>query len=154
MGFCLVTSAQNENFELQLLNNAKISLPPGVTTNLVIRLGNNTRVEELIKLKLQLPNGWRCFSDLNSILASQTQSTIKILCVNIPSKTPAGDYFINIQAYNKHGIIIGEVKIPVTIEPKYGLKIEFINGPEYVFAGDTLLRSLWYKTYRTAKLKL
>ena len=154
MGFCLVTSAQNENFELQLLNNAKISLPPGVTTNLVIRLGNNTRVEELINLKLQLPNGWRCFSDLNSILASQTQSTIKILCVNIPSKTPAGDYFINIQAYNKHGIIIGEVKIPVTIEPKYGLKIEFINGPEYVFAGDTLFAQFMVQNLSNSKTEI
>ncbi len=133
----IVAAAQRDSLELQLVNNDKISLPPGVTTNLAIRLVNPTKEDELVSLKIQLPKGWKCFSDLKDILALGAQTTMKILSLNIPNYTLAGDYFLEIEVKDKFGKKLNQIKLPLTIESKYALKVELLHGPEYVFAGET-----------------
>ena len=154
MEFSIVVSAQNDHLELQLVTNSRIPIEPGVTTNLVIRMVNNKVDDETVNLNLDLPKGWRCFSELSDIEASGSQSTLKILSINIPSKTPMGDYSIIIEGYTKQGKKFGELKIPVIIVPKYALLIEFINGPEYVFAGDTLLVQFMLQNQSNTKVEI
>jgi len=101
--FCnVVASAQQNNLEVKLLNNNKILLAPGITTNLGIKLVNNTKEDELITLKIQLPKGWKCFSNLNDIPIPNALSVLKILSINIPSYAPPGDYLIIIEAIDSH----------------------------------------------------
>ena len=123
LGFCLVTFAQNGNFELQLVNKAKIMFVPGATTNLVVRMENNTQEDAQVSLKINLPKGWKCFSELKDLQAPKLRSIIKILSLNIPSNTRADDYSISIEALNNKGEKIGKLKLPVTVVPKYSLKI-------------------------------
>jgi len=137
--FCnVVASAQQNNLEVKLLNNNKILLAPGITTNLGIKLVNNTKEDELITLKIQLPKGWKCFSNLNDIPIPNALSVLKILSINIPSYAPPGDYLIIIEAIDSHNSKLDEIKLPLTIKPKYALKVDLINGSEFVFAGDSV----------------
>lgn len=135
--FSAVVSAQNGNFDIQLVNNSKIKLSPGSSPNVVIKLVNNTNEDEQVSLKINTPQGWKCFSALKAIQAPASKSTFKILSFNIPTSSRAGDYSISIEAYDKKEQKIGVISVPVTIEPKYELSIKVIDGPEYVFASDT-----------------
>lgn len=135
--FSAVVSAQNVNFDIQLVNNSKIKLSPGSSPNVVIKLVNNTNEDEQVSLKINTPQGWKCFSALKAIQAPGSKSTVKILSFNIPTSSRAGDYSISIEAYDKQEQKIGVISVPVTIEPKYELSIKVIDGPEYVFASDT-----------------
>jgi len=150
----IIATAQRKSFDLQVVNNEKISLPPGLTTNLVIRLVNNTNEDEMISLKLNLPKGWRCFSDIKAIRSLNSQTTIQILSINIPSNTPAADYSITIDAIESNGKKIGELKLSITVEPKFELKVDLINGPEYVFAGDSLLVQFMIQNLSNSKSKI
>ena len=152
--FSLVTSAQNGKFELKAAGNGKISYFPGVTTNMVIRLVNNSKVDELISLKLKLPRGWKCFSDLKNIQVPYNNSEIKILSLNIPSYTKADNYWINIEAFDLHGGKIDEIKLPLTVEPKYALKVDLVNGPENAFAGDTVSVQFMVQNLSNSNVKI
>ena len=135
--FSTVVSAQNGKFEIQRINDAKISLTPGSSTNIVIKLANNTSNDQQVSLKIQAPQGFKCFSTLKDIQVPASKSTVKILSFNIPASSRAGDYSINIEAWNGQQEKISEISIPVMIEPKYELSVNVIGGSEYVFANDT-----------------
>ncbi|MDP3441476.1 MAG: hypothetical protein Q8T08_01330, partial [Ignavibacteria bacterium] len=136
--FSIVVSAQNGPFEIQRINNAKISLTPGLLTNVVIKLANNTGNDQQVYLKIQAPQGFKCFSTLKDIQVPALKTTVKILSFNIPASCRAGDYSIGIEAYDKQEQKIGEISVPVTIEPKYELSVNVIGGSEFVFASDTI----------------
>lgn len=135
--FSDVVSAQNGNFEIQLVNNAKIGLSPGSSTNVVVKLTNNTITDQQLSLKIQMPQGWKCFSALKTIPTPKSKSIIKILSFNIPAGCLAGEYSISIDAYDAQDQKIGNISVLVTIVPKYELSIKVIDGSEYVFAHDT-----------------
>lgn len=135
--FSGVVSAQNGNFEIQLVNNAKIELSPGSSTNVVAKLTNNTITDQQVSLRIQMPQGWKCFSALKTIQTQKSKSTIKILSFNIPAGCLAGEYSISIDAYDAQEQKIGNISVPVTIVPKYELSIKVIDGSEYVFDRDT-----------------
>ena len=135
--FSAVVSAQNGNLEIQLVNNAKIVLSPGSSKNIVVKLTNNTLTDQQVSLRIQTPQGWKCFSVLKDIQTPKSKSIIKILSFTIPTGCRAGEYSISIEAYEGKEEMISVVNVPVTIEPKYELTIETIVGPEYVFGPDT-----------------
>lgn len=135
--FSAVVSAQNGNLEIQLVNNAKIDLSPGSSTNIVVKLTNNTITDQQVSLRIQMPQGWKCISALKTIQTPKSKSTIKILSFNIPAGCLAGEYSISIDAYDTHDQKIGNISVPITIVPKYELSIKVIDGSEYVFARDT-----------------
>jgi len=135
--FSGVVSAQNDNLEIQMVNNAKIDLSPGSSTNIAVELMNNTITDQQVSLRIQMPQGWKCFSVLKDIQTPKSKSTIKILSFNIPAGCLAGEYSISVEAYNVLEQKIGNISVPVTIVPKYELSIKVIDGSEYVFARDT-----------------
>jgi len=98
--FSTVVFAQNDKLEMQRINNTKISLSPGSSTNIVIKLANNTNNDQQVSLKIQTPQGFKCFSTLKDIQVPASKSTVKILSFNIPASCRAGDYSISIEAYN------------------------------------------------------
>lgn len=130
--------AQNNSLAIQLANNNKVSLLPGVTANVVISLINSSTSGEQVSINLEMPKGWKCFSELKNISAPAGQSTLKILSINIPSYTLAAGYVINIEATDGSGKMVNKIVLPLTVEPRYALKIEKIVGPDYVFAGDKI----------------
>ncbi len=50
----------------------------------------------------------------------------------------AGDYYLTLEGFDNKRKKVNEFKIPVTINPRYELKIESIKESEFVFANDTL----------------
>lgn len=135
--FSGVVSAQNAILEIQLVNNAKIELSPGSSTNVAVKLTNNNLTDQQVSLRIQMLQGWKCFSVLKDIQTPKLESTIKILSFNIPAACLAGEYSISIEVWNAQEQKIGNISVPVTIVPKYELSIKVIDGSEYVFACDT-----------------
>ncbi len=136
--FPLVLSAQQSDFEIQLVNDSSIRLEPGITSNIVIKLVNNTSHNHQVSLKINNPHGWKCFSGLKDIKTPAFQSTIKILSFRIPANELAGEYFIYIEVFDSLENKIAVSNVPVTIKQKFELNVELIKTQEYVFAGDTL----------------
>jgi len=141
--FCLIValpvvlSAQQGDFEIQLVNDSSICLNPGVTSNIAIKLVNNTNLNQQVSLKIDIPNGWKCFSGLKALQTPATQSTVKILSFSIPGNMLSATYNISIEAFDSLEQKIAGLSLPVTIKPKFELKVEMMSAPEYVFAGDT-----------------
>jgi hypothetical protein len=135
--FPVALTAQIGSFEIQLVNDSSIRFNPGASANIAFKLINNTTEDQKVSLKIDQPIGWRCFSDLNSIPTRKSQSTIKILSFSIPINCMAGDYLINIEAFDSLEHKVAKISLPVTIKSKFKLNIEKIIAPEYVFAGDT-----------------
>lgn len=135
--FPVVLSAQQGDFEIRLVNDSSIIHHPGVSSNIAIKLVNNTNFNQQVSLKIDIPKGWKCFSGLKAIQIPASQSTIKILSFSIPGNVLAANYSIHIEAFDSLERQIAGLSLPVTIKPKFELKIEMMSAPEYVFAGDT-----------------
>jgi hypothetical protein len=115
---------------------------------------NNTSGEQQVSLKIDHPLGWKCFSVMKAIQVPEAKSTIKILSFNIPEGSLAGDYLIHMEAYNKQEQKIGELNVPVTIQPKYGLNMKVIHAPEYLFANDTFLVQFMVQNRSNSKAEI
>ncbi len=136
--FSMAVSAQNGTIGMQLVNRAKTEWLPGATSNIVIRLINNSTENKEISLSINTPTGWKCFSNLKGIKLRPSERKLKILSFSISNTSNAGDYTITIEAYNKQqNRRVGEITVPIQINPRYELDVSVIDAPEYVFSGDT-----------------
>jgi hypothetical protein len=135
----IVASAQQEEILLRLMNDSLLTISPGVTFNVAVKVVNNSDNDEMVSIKIRMPNGWRCFSPLNSIRVSGSGHIIKILTLKAPSNAISGNYDILIEAANSKGTKLCEIKVPVFIESKLELAVALIEGTEYVFSGDSVL---------------
>ena len=66
--------AGNGDLDIQLINNNKIGLNPGSTTNIVIMLINNSDTAREFHLKINTPKGWSQLNDYSTI-ANRTAQT-------------------------------------------------------------------------------
>lgn len=135
--FSNVVSAQNGHLELHRINNDTLHLLPGLSANIVIKLVNHSNEDQQASINLQMPQGWKCFSALKDIQVPPSKSIIKILSIHIPSGYLAGDYIISLQAFDPQENKMDILSVPITIKPQYKLKVQVVDGAEYVFANDT-----------------
>ncbi|HBB92198.1 MAG TPA: hypothetical protein DC042_10890 [Bacteroidales bacterium] len=125
--------------EIRLLNEKRKEMAAGSTSNVLILLNNPTETEKEIQLKLITPESWRQITDYSSIRVEQKSGINKILTIHIPENTSAGNYSIQLEAFEKSaGEPFGKVTIPITILPRYEIRVDKLKAPVYLFAGDTL----------------
>ena len=149
-----VISAQKEDLELVVLNDSILRFSPGITFNLAVKLMNHTNHDEQVSFKLKLPEGWRCFSNLNQINAENLRSTFKILSFKTPSNALSGNYKIGVEVWNSGSKKSDELQIPVTIFPKYALNVAISERSEYLFAGDSLIVQFKVQNHSNIKAKI
>ncbi|MBT7091753.1 MAG: hypothetical protein HN936_00810, partial [Bacteroidetes bacterium] len=90
-------------------------------------------------LKIQTPTGWNQLTDYSSVLLRINERKLKVLSFHIYESTPVGDYNIQVQAFDKsNDSLIGAVKIPVYVKPRYEVLIKTLQAPKYVVSGDSL----------------
>ncbi len=131
--------AENGDLEIQLINKNKIELTPGSTSNLVIMLINNSDTAKEFYLKTNMPTGWSQLTYYTTVIVEENSKQLKIFSFYIQESTLVGDYFIDIDAYEKsENIKIGSVKVPVYVKPRYDIQTKVMNAPSHVFSGDTL----------------
>lgn len=137
--FSFVAFAGNEEMQILQANTDTIKIEPGSTSNIVVKLVNNTETDKNFQLKIHSPQGWKCLTNFGAVTVEKTNSRIKILSIYIPEFTKAGYYEINIDAYNElDNAKIGAVTIPVYVLPKYEILINEFPAPVYVVSGDSL----------------
>lgn len=127
------------DYGIFLVKKSKIELVPGSTSNMVVKLINNTDSIKEFHLKIKTPTGWSQLTDYASVIVERHSKRIKIFSFHIHEKTNVGDYTVNIEAYNKEkNKSIGSVNIPVYVQARYEMMIQLMEAPEYLFAGDIL----------------
>lgn len=128
------------DLEFKLPNKKSKEVDAGVNMNVLIMFKNNEDTDKTLEIKLnQKGFDWRFISDYSSILVEKKSSTNKICGIYIPRSLGAGDYSVELEAFDKsNGSSLGIVNIPITVKPRYELAIEKTNSPRFLFAGDTL----------------
>ncbi len=127
------------DLEVRLINDKRKEMAAGYTSNVLIMLSNNTDSIQEINLKLNTDgNTWKMVED-HSVIKIQKRSCInKIISIYIPENTRAGDYSLELKAFNAKGNSFGEVNIPIYVKPRYELTVEKQKAPTYLFSDDSL----------------
>jgi hypothetical protein len=128
------------DLEIRLLNEKRKEMAAGSTSNVLILLINNSATIKEVKLKLNTPdNSWRQVTDYSSTLIEKNSVLNKIISIHIPENTRAGDYFIELEAFEKPGDqSFGKVNIPIYVQPRYEIRVDKLKAPRYLFSGDTI----------------
>ncbi len=128
------------DLEVRLLNENRKEMVAGSTSNVLIMLINHSDTLKEVQLKLNTPgNNWRQITDYSSALIEKNSSLNKIISIHIPENTKAGDYSIELEAFEKPGNQpFGKVNIPIYVQPRYEIRVDKLKAPRYLFSGDTL----------------
>jgi len=132
--------AGTDGLEIKLLNEKRKEMAAGSTSNILIMLINHTDTIKEVQLKINTPgNSWRQVTDYTSTLIEKNSSLNKIISIHIPENTKAGDYSIELEAFEKQGNQpFGKVNIPIYVKPRYEIRLDKLKAPRYLFSGDTL----------------
>jgi hypothetical protein len=128
------------DLEIRLLNEKRKEMAAGSTSNVLIMLINNTGTTKEVQLKLNTPdNSWRQVTDYSSILIEKNSVSNKIISIHIPESIKAGDYFIELEAFEKPGNQpFGKVNIPIYVQPRYEIRVDKLKASRFLFSGDTV----------------
>lgn len=139
LSFSFITLAENTEFELLLLNDKELDLTPGTTSNIVIKLVNNTDFNQEFFLETNCPKGINFLSDFTSIGLDKSSEINKILSFYTSNSIKAGKYFISIDAFEKfQNKKIGTISFSVIVKPRYDILLEVFKASDYALSGDTL----------------
>ena len=127
------------DYGIFLIKKSKIEITPGSTSNVVVKLINNTDSLKEFHLKIHTPEGWNQLTDYASLIVERNSKRLKIFSFHIQDKTNVGDYNISIEAFDEEKkSSIGSITIPVYVRARYELLTRIMDIPDYVFSGDTL----------------
>ena len=128
------------DLEVRLLNEKRKEMATGSTLNVLIMLINHADTLKEVQLKLNMPdNNWRQITDYPALEIEKNSSLNKIISLHIPENTKAGNYSIELEAFEVTGNQpFGNVSIPISVLPRYEIHVEKLKAPRYLFSGDTL----------------
>lgn len=82
---------------------------------------------------------WRQVMDYSSIQVEPNSSMNKIISVHVPFNVSAGDYDIDLEAFEAAQLqSFAKVSIPIRVRPSFEISIEKFNTPKFLLAGDSL----------------
>jgi len=138
--FCQLVRAEGQNLDLRLLNDKKREVDAGININVLIMFSNHTNQDKEFQIKINsLGNSWKLITDYSSVQIEKNSNLNKIVGIQIPNNSSAGDYTIELEAFENPGHeSFGKVFIPIYVKPRYELQVEKIKTTPYLFAGDTL----------------
>jgi len=138
--FVQSASAGPGDLEVRLLNEKRKEMVAGSTSNFLIMLINHSDTLKEVQLKLITPdNSWSQITDYSSTLIEKNSSLNKIFSIHIPENTKAGNYSIELEAFEKPGSQpFGKVNIPIYVKPRYEIVVDKLKAPRYLFSGDTV----------------
>lgn len=111
----------------------------GSTSNVLIMLVNHSDTIKEVQLKLNVPGNWRQITDYPSTFIEKNSSLNKIITLRVPENTKAGDYSIELAAFEKkENQSFGKVVLPIRVQPRYEIRIDKLKAPRFLFSGDTL----------------
>lgn len=132
--------ADDTPLDLRLLSDKKWEVDAGINMNVLIMFSNRTNQDKEFQIKIKtLDNNWKFIADYSSVQIEKNSSINKIVGIQIPNNSSAGDYSIELEAFENPGQeSFGKILIPIYVKPRYELQVEKIKTSSYLFAGDTL----------------
>lgn len=130
--------AKDGELEILLTNKKAIELSPGANSNIALMLVNNSDTDKDFQIKITTPKELNQLTDYSSIIVERNSRKLKIFSFYVSDEAKVGDYTIIIEAIDKdENIKIGKVEVPVYVVPYYEIQSKLLQGPDYVFSGDT-----------------
>lgn len=134
----LAAIPNNAELEIILTNKKTIELSPGANSNMAIMLVNNSDSDKDFQVKITTQKGLNQLNDYSSTIVERNSKKLKIFSFYVSDDVKVGNYTITIEAFDKQeNIRIGKVEVPVYVVPKYEILSKLMDGPDYVFSGDT-----------------
>lgn len=131
--------SNNSDLEIRLLNEKRKEVTAGFNSNVLIMFTNHANTEKEFQLKFNTPdNSWIQIADYSSIIIEKNSSLNKIIGIHIPKNAKVGNYSIELEAFEKpDNKSFGKVNIPIYVKPRYGIRVDKLKAPRYLFSGDT-----------------
>ncbi|MFA5850479.1 MAG: hypothetical protein WC833_11430 [Bacteroidales bacterium] len=127
------------DLEIRLINDKRKEMAAGFTSNVLITLLNNSDTIKEVNLKLNTSGyNWKKIENDSSIQIQKKSSLNKIISIYIPENTRAGDYSVELMAFDANGSRFGIVSIPIYVKPRYEIIVEKQKAPTYLFSDDSL----------------
>ena len=141
----LTAFPQGNDVVARLTNDKKREVDAGVNINVVVNLTNKSNTDKVIELRLKAKGeGWKFISDYSNLSAEKNASVNRIIGVQIPNNLRAGDFIVEIEAFDKKNAqSIGVLKLPINVKPRYEINVEKMKSVSYVYAGDTVGARFW-----------
>jgi len=132
--------AEGSSLKIRLLNENKKEVDAGNNMNVLIMFSNPTDTDKDFQIQINTQdNNWKLIADYSSVRIEKNSSINKIVGIKIPNNFNAGDYAVELEAFENTGHqSFGKVKVPIYVKPRYELQVEKLKKPQYLFAGDTL----------------
>lgn len=126
--------------EISLLNNKRKEMAPGAASNFLVKIKNQSDSVKVFSLKLRTASyNWKQFMNYSFIRIEGNSAINKIVSINVPEYIRAGDYSIIWDIFEEsENQPVGTFTIPIRVLPKYDFRIEKVNVPGYLIAGDTV----------------
>lgn len=133
-------SVNASELEIKPLNRTRKEVDAGISINVLVTFLNNVNKEKELGIKLLSPgDNWKLIADYLNIPIDSSSSLSKIIGIQIMKNLKAGDYSIELEAFDKSdGKTFGQISIPITVKPRLGIQLDKFDVPSYFFAGDTL----------------
>jgi hypothetical protein len=131
--------AGSGEIEIKLLNKNRKEMVAGFTSNVLIMLINHTDNTKQVKLKLNTEgNSWKQIPDYSVAQIEKKSELNKIISIHIPDNTRAGDYSIEVEAFeNQEEQSFGRVSIPIYVKPRYEIYVDKQKAQGYLLSGDS-----------------
>ncbi|MHC1689899.1 MAG: hypothetical protein AB9833_03610 [Bacteroidales bacterium] len=132
-------TAGSGDLEIKLLNNNRKEMVAGFTSNVLVMLINHSDNTKQVKLKLNTEgNTWKQIADYSVAQIEKNSELNKIISIHIPDNTRAGDYSIELEAFeNQEEQSFGKVSIPIYVKPRYEITVDKQKAPGYLVSGDS-----------------
>ena len=128
------------DLEVKLLNGKRKEMAAGSTSNVLIMLTNHADTLREVQIKLNTPDSsWRQVANYTPTQIEKNSVINKIISIHIPENIKSGDYSVELLVYDPTmNQPIERVNIPISVLPKYEIRVDKLKAPGYLFSGDTL----------------
>jgi len=110
---------------------------PGEIINLPFFIKNNSGESKLVQISIEAPAEWNVILKANESNVTPNQQLFSVVTLQIPGNFPVGKYFIKINI-KESGILSASATFNATVNEVENIKMQLVQAPEYVTAGDTL----------------
>ena len=147
--------AQSTGLVVEPGDRTLLTRSPREVATTVIRVTNRTGAGALFESRLLLPSGWRAITPSFPFRVADGETAVRLLSFLIPEHTPAGDYRVRFQVEQRsRPAVSGGVRLAVRVRPVYQLRVEALEVPSLVIAGETFTASYRISNHSNAALEV
>lgn len=126
-----------KEFEVQVVNPPKSSLPPGSNYTLIFKVSNLGETDIVCNSAIGIPENWMVLAHKPKFEIKAGQVDIRLVSIYIPLYVTPGRYMPE-YTIGREGKPDRNVRVPIYIDPVKKLKLKLFESPEYILAGNRI----------------